>query len=70
VSTPHGVVHECPPPGGSFTRCCLRTSSELPLCDLFTRDPDRVTCALPDTALVVVDTDGGESPFGWSELPR
>jgi hypothetical protein len=40
-------------------------STELPRADLFTTDPDRVTCTVRTVAELVVDTDDGESPFGW-----
>jgi hypothetical protein len=63
-----GVLHECPPPGGAFTSCCLRMTTELPRVDLFTTDPARVTCTLRRGAEVHVDSDGGESPFGWRQL--
>ncbi|MYR58328.1 hypothetical protein GTY54_19515 [Streptomyces sp. SID625] len=61
------VVHEMPPPGGAHTTCCLRLTGELPTCDLFTRDPGRVTCTVRQTAELPVDVDRDESPFGWTE---
>ncbi|MEU1853960.1 hypothetical protein ABZ499_33055 [Streptomyces sp. NPDC019990] len=63
---PTVVVHEMPPPGGAYTHCCLTLPAELPHLDLFTRDPERVTCTVRDVAELVVDNDRGESPFGWS----
>ncbi|KQW13575.1 hypothetical protein [Streptomyces sp. Root369] len=60
------VVHEMPPPGGAFTSCCLTQTGELPLLNVFTRDPGLVTCTVRHTAQLAVDTDRGESPFGWS----
>jgi hypothetical protein len=63
------VLHGCPKPGGAYTPCCLRMTTELPGCDLFTTDPDRVTCTTRTLAELPADTDGGESPFGWRDLP-
>ncbi|MGY3199795.1 hypothetical protein [Streptomyces sp. TE5632] len=67
MSGPAGTIHECPPPGGSFTPCCLALTSDLPRTDLLTTDPGRATCTLRRTAELNVDTDDGESPFGWRE---
>ncbi|PWI16041.1 hypothetical protein DI272_19105 [Streptomyces sp. Act143] len=64
-----GVMHQMPPTGGSYTSCCLTLPADLPDTDLFTRDPARVTCTLRQTAELPVDTDRGESPFGWTD-PR
>ncbi|MEU7323341.1 hypothetical protein ABZ682_22740 [Streptomyces griseoviridis] len=60
------VVHEMPPSGGAHTSCCLALPGELPLRDVFTRDPRRVTCTIRQIAELAVDSDRGESPFGWS----
>ncbi|MCX4458507.1 hypothetical protein OOK58_42095 [Streptomyces sp. NBC_01728] len=62
------VLHQCPPPGGAFTPCCLSMTTELPAVDLFTTDPERVTCTVHCAAELRVDLDGGESPFGWRQL--
>ncbi|MGW2951584.1 hypothetical protein [Streptomyces eurythermus] len=69
MSSPVGVVHLCPPPGGVFTSCCLRKTTELPAADWYTTDPLRVTCTTRQTAEPAADSDGGESPFGCRELP-
>ncbi|MEU6595063.1 hypothetical protein ABZ923_38700 [Streptomyces sp. NPDC046881] len=66
MNAPVVVVHEMPPAGGAHTRCCLTLPAELPTLDLFTRDPDRVTCTVRQAAELAVDSDRGESPFGWS----
>lgn len=69
MSTGPVVLHACPKPGSAYTPCCLRMTTELPRCDLFTIDPGRVTCTTRTLAdHPVADTDGGESPFGWREL--
>jgi hypothetical protein len=57
-----------PAAGRRLTSCCLRMTTELPRVDLFTTDPARVTCTLRRGAELVVDSDGGESPFGWRQL--
>jgi hypothetical protein len=67
MKIPRGVVHENPPVGGTYTRCCLTIPADLPLNDLFTCDPQRVTCTLRQAAELVVDSYDGESPFGWRE---
>lgn len=69
MSTGPDVFHACPKPGGAYTPCCLRMTTELPRCDLFTTNPDRVTCTARTLAELPADTDAGESPFGWRELP-
>ncbi|MFF0092761.1 hypothetical protein ACFYSF_22750 [Streptomyces canus] len=61
------VVHEMPPAGGAYTSCCLSVPAELPLLDVFTRDTERVTCTVRHAAELPVDSDRGESPFGWSD---
>jgi hypothetical protein len=66
VSDPTPLVHELPPAGGAYTSCCLSLPADLPAADLYTRDPQRATCAMRITAETPVDTDRGESPFGWS----
>lgn len=66
------VVHGCPPLGEGFTPCCGRTPFELPMHHPVTTDPGQVTCRdkeLAQLVAVVADTDDGESPFGWRELP-
>ncbi|MDQ1018822.1 hypothetical protein [Streptomyces afghaniensis] len=60
------VVHDMPPSGGACTSCCLLLPDELPVVDLYTRDPQQVTCTVRHQAEMPVDNDGGESPFGWS----
>ena len=69
MSGPEEVLHSCPAPGRAYTTCCLRMTTELPACDLFTTDPARVTCTARILAELTADSDGGESPFGWSEIP-
>lgn len=69
MSPAEGIVHACPAPGRAYTRCCLRMTTELPDTHLFSTDPDRVTCTTR-TLVPTVDTDDGESPFGWRDLPR
>ncbi|MGV9913417.1 hypothetical protein [Streptomyces tendae] len=66
MKAPTVVVHEMPPPGAAHTSCCLTQPAELPHLDLFTRDPQRVTCTVREWAEAPVDSDRGESPFGWS----
>ncbi|MFJ5038001.1 hypothetical protein [Streptomyces parvulus] len=60
-----GVVHELPPVGGTCTRCCLALPAELPAADLYSRDPDQITCTVRAAAELPADQDDGESPFGW-----
>lgn len=60
-------IHLGPPPGSGLTPCCDRSISELPTGDRVTSDRDEVTCTDRDVAELVVDTDRGENPFGWSE---
>lgn len=60
------VVHAMPHTGGLFTSCCLALPTELPEIDLYTRDSASVTCTVRHFAEMPVDTDRGESPFGWS----
>ncbi|MFF5968181.1 hypothetical protein ACFY64_31560 [Streptomyces collinus] len=68
MSAPADVVHEMPPTGGRYTRCCLALPADLPEADLYSRDPGRITCtAARRIAEMPVDTDRGESPFGWSD---
>lgn len=60
-------VHLCPPVGSGLMPCCDRTPFELPLDDRLTTSAHEVTCTDRELAELVVDTDGGESPFGWRE---
>lgn len=69
MSTGPEILHACPKPGGAYTLCCLRMTTELPDRDLFTTNPVRVTCTTRVLAELPADTDGGESPFGWRDLP-
>jgi hypothetical protein len=55
-----------PPTGGACTSCCLALPTELPEIDLYTRDSASVTCTVRNLAELPVDSDRGESPFGWS----
>ncbi|MXM66760.1 hypothetical protein GR925_25845 [Streptomyces sp. HUCO-GS316] len=64
------VIHACPLPGRSYTDCCLRTTTEVPRSDLFSHDPERVTCTTRTLAEIPAEQDGGESPFGWRDLPQ
>jgi hypothetical protein len=48
-------------------RCCDRTVAELATGDSVTTYAHEVTCNDREIAELVVDTDGGESPFGWRE---
>lgn len=60
-------VHLCPPVGSGIMPCCARTPFELPSNDRITTYAHEVTCTDREVAELVVDTDGGESPFGWRE---
>lgn len=62
-------VHACPPAGSGPVPCCGRTVTELLPGDSTTSDAHEVTCTDRAVAELVVDTDGGESPFGWRQ-PR
>lgn len=58
------AVHQRPPAGSRTLPCCGRNIGAA-----FRLTPlaDEVTCTDRKIAEVVVDTDDGESPFGWRE---
>lgn len=60
-------VHLCPPAGSELMRCCDRTVAEIGTGDSVTTYAHEVTCTDREMAELIVDTDGGESPFGWRE---
>lgn len=62
-----GRVHLCPPAGSELMRCCDRTVAQIGPADSVTTYAHEVTCTDREMAELVVDTDGGESPFGWRE---
>lgn len=64
------TVHECPPRGESLTPCCGRAPTDLPDDDRITTVVWQVTCRVRAYAELQVDTDRGESPFGWSDDPE
>ena len=60
-------VHYRPPTGPSLLPCCGRDANSLPTAARTTECESETTCTDRRVAELVVDTDGGESPFGWSE---
>ncbi|MFI9418016.1 hypothetical protein [Streptomyces werraensis] len=70
MTTRPDLVHLMPAAGGEHTLCCLSRPDELPLTHWYTRDRADVTCTLRERAELAVDLDGGESPFGWRDLPQ
>ncbi len=60
-------VHLCPPVGSGLTPCCDRPVSALAPRDRITTYGHEVTCTERALAVLVVEQDDGESPFGWRE---
>lgn len=64
----YSPVHLCPPAGSDTLPCCGRTVDQvLAAMGQLTTFAHQVTCAEREMAELVVDTDDGESPFGWRE---
>lgn len=58
------AVHQRPPAGSRTLPCCGR---DIGAAFRLTPLADDVTCTDRKIAELVVDTDDGESPFGWRE---